>query len=459
LAGQRGPAGFAHFWENLVKSGKRQPIFRHLPPAAAILPVEQIKESLMGSFLSIQDAADYLGVDYKTVYRLVRAGQLPAGKVGGMYRIRKEDLEAYFQAQVAETAGRRQEGGMTTVEPLPKCGHCYQILRSPRDVAATCAFPGCDRPLCAACAGKGVQYCDAHRPTSEERLAQARAALARGEIPLLVTALEARQAERAWIARFDERMRGIASLYHPGTAEVLRVADWAPFHEAGDDSLGLMQLLNVGFLDRATQATLPHNEYTRYRIEAGALGWGRPRQGLILQAHCIGHLADFVEQGFDTRPADLEELLLQLADLEKLAAEAQATVIAGLASPTGWDDPAVAHIADPHGRAYRHPSVLPCLVDLASGEVHFNLADERLGQLSFAELFKLPLEAEEVAATRLLIENALVGKEGLPVRELARQLNKPLALVRRACEELAADGHFKLVQDASLGAVLMRRRI
>ena len=63
----------------------------------------------MGPFLSIQEAADYLGVDYKTVYRLVRAGKLPAGKFGGMYRIRRDDLEAYFQAQVAVTAGRGQE--------------------------------------------------------------------------------------------------------------------------------------------------------------------------------------------------------------------------------------------------------------------------------------------------------------------------------------------------------------
>lgn len=412
----------------------------------------------MGSFLSIQDAAEYLGVDYKTVYRLVRAGQLPAGKVGGMYRIRKEDLEAYFQAQVAETAGRRQEGGTMTAEPLSKCGNCYRILRSPRDVGRSCAFPGCDQPLCAACCDKGIEYCDAHRPTDQERLARARDALARGEIPILVTALEARQAERAWIARFDERIRGVASLYHPGTGEVVRVADWAPFHEAGDETLQLMQMLNVGFLDRTAQATLPHNEYTRYRIPAGALGWGRPRQALIVEARCSGHLADFVEQGFDTRPADLEELLLLLAELEKLAAEAEATTLVGLASPTGWDDAAVAHINDERGRAYRHPLVLPCLVDLPLGEVYFNRADERLGQLSFAELFKLPLEAEEVAVARAQIERALLGKEGLPVHELVRQLERPQAVVRRACEELAASGRFKLVKEKSLGIVLMRQR-
>ena len=154
-------------------------------------------------------------------------------------------------------------------------------------------------------AGKGGgRHCADHRPGGQERLAQAQAALARGEIPRLVTAIAARQLEQAWIARFDERIRDIGSLYHPGTAEVLRVAEWAPFRSTDDETLQLMQMLNVGFLDRASQATLPHNELSRYQIAAGGLGWGKPRQGLLLEARCAGHLAEFVDQGFDTRPAD-----------------------------------------------------------------------------------------------------------------------------------------------------------
>ncbi len=413
----------------------------------------------MDSFLSIQEAADNLRVDYKTVYRLVRAGKLPAGKFGGMYRIRREDLEAYFQAQVAATAGRSQETAMTPTEAPLKCGNCYRILRSTREVAGVCSLAGCEASLCAACWGGGARHCATHRPDGRERLAQAQAALERGEIGRLVTAVAVRQLEHAWLARFDERIRDIGSLYHPGTAEILRIADWAPFRSADDETLQLMQMLNVGFLDRASQATLPHNELARYFIPAGGLGWGKPRQGLLLEARCAGHLAEFVDPGFDTRPADLEELLLLLADLEKLAADADATVIAGLASPTGWDEPALAHIIDERGRAYRHPAVLPCLVDLETGAVAANRMDERLSKFGYAELFKLPLAREEAAALAPQIEAALAGREGLPVAQLADMLGRSPALVQRACRELCAGGHYRLVEEGELAPLIVRNRL
>ncbi len=413
----------------------------------------------MDSFLSIQEAADNLRVDYKTVYRLVRAGKLPAGKFGGMYRIRREDLEAYFQAQVAATAGRSQEAALPPTETPLKCGACFRILRSPREVAGTCATAGCGEPVCAICWGGGARHCAGHQPDGQARLAQAQAALARGEIGHLVTAVAARQLEQAWLARFDERIRDIGSLYHPGTAEILRIADWAPFRSADDETLQLMQMLNVGYLDRASQATLPHNELARYLIPSGGLGWGKPRQGLLLEARCAGHLAEFVDQGFDTRPTDLEELLLLLADLEKLAAEAEATVIAGLASPTGWDEPALAHITDERGRAYRHPSVLPCLVDLETGAVISNGVDERLSKFGYAELFKLPLAREEAAALAPEIEAMLAGREGLPVVQLAQLLGMPEPLVLRACRVLANAGRYKLVEEGELAPLIVRNRL
>lgn len=412
----------------------------------------------MGPFLSIQDAADYLGVDYKTVYRLVRAGKLPAGKFGGMYRIRRDDLEAYFQAQVAQAAGRSQEASMQQSELPRKCGSCFRLVRSPQEIAGACGFPGCTEQICAVCWQAGLHHCAAHRPSEADRLAEAQAALERGEIARLVRAVAARQMEQAWIARFDERVRDIGSLYHPGTGEVLRINDWSPYHSTDDDTLQLMQLLNVGFLDRASQATLPHNELSRYLIRADALGWDKPRQGLLIEARVTGHLAGFVEAGFDTRPADLEELLLLLADQEKLAAESEATLISGLASPTGWDETAAAHIIDEHGRAYRHPAVLPFLVDLESGVVLTNRLDERLSSFGFSELFKLPLQREEAAALAPQIEAILAGREGLPVAELVRQLGRPTDIVLDACQELARAGRHRLIENDRGAPVIARAR-
>ncbi len=59
----------------------------------------------MRLFLSIQEAADILGVQYKTVYRLVRDGELPAAKIRSVYRIKYEDLLSYFEANKTVSKG------------------------------------------------------------------------------------------------------------------------------------------------------------------------------------------------------------------------------------------------------------------------------------------------------------------------------------------------------------------
>ena len=56
-------------------------------------------------FLRVTDAAAMLGVDYKTVYRLIRNGKLPASKPGGIYLIRLADVNRLLeQGQVALTS-------------------------------------------------------------------------------------------------------------------------------------------------------------------------------------------------------------------------------------------------------------------------------------------------------------------------------------------------------------------
>lgn len=45
--------------------------------------------------LTVQEAADHLGVHYMTAYKYVRTGKLPATKSGSEWRIRQDDLEAF----------------------------------------------------------------------------------------------------------------------------------------------------------------------------------------------------------------------------------------------------------------------------------------------------------------------------------------------------------------------------
>ncbi|MFZ9630178.1 MAG: helix-turn-helix domain-containing protein [Ilumatobacteraceae bacterium] len=55
-------------------------------------------------FLTLQEAADTLGVHYMTAYRYVRHGVLPASKVGGTWRVTVADLDAFRSGNGGATA-------------------------------------------------------------------------------------------------------------------------------------------------------------------------------------------------------------------------------------------------------------------------------------------------------------------------------------------------------------------
>lgn len=58
------------------------------------------------NLLTLHEVADQLGVHYMTAYRYVRTGRLPASKVGAVWQVKVEDLDAFTQ-QVATTPPRR----------------------------------------------------------------------------------------------------------------------------------------------------------------------------------------------------------------------------------------------------------------------------------------------------------------------------------------------------------------
>jgi len=48
-------------------------------------------------WLSLQEAADHVGMSVKTLRRMISAGNLPAYRLGKAVRIKPEDLEATLQ--------------------------------------------------------------------------------------------------------------------------------------------------------------------------------------------------------------------------------------------------------------------------------------------------------------------------------------------------------------------------
>jgi len=50
-------------------------------------------------YLTTEQVLDYLHINVRTIYRLIRAGRLPAYRVGRQWRFRRHDLEHWLQAQ------------------------------------------------------------------------------------------------------------------------------------------------------------------------------------------------------------------------------------------------------------------------------------------------------------------------------------------------------------------------
>jgi len=50
-----------------------------------------------GKLLTPQEVADFLQVDFRTVYQLLRSGKLGGVKVGRVWRIRPQDVEEYLK--------------------------------------------------------------------------------------------------------------------------------------------------------------------------------------------------------------------------------------------------------------------------------------------------------------------------------------------------------------------------
>jgi excisionase family DNA binding protein len=58
------------------------------------------------TFLTTEEVLEYLQVNLRTVYRLIKAGKIPAVRVGRQWRFRKRDIDAWLDSQRARGGSR-----------------------------------------------------------------------------------------------------------------------------------------------------------------------------------------------------------------------------------------------------------------------------------------------------------------------------------------------------------------
>jgi excisionase family DNA binding protein len=75
------------------------------------------------TFLTTEEVLEYLQVNLRTVYRLIKAGKIPAVRVGRQWRFRKRDIDAWLDSQ------RPRGGAARAAAPAPQAARAASTER------------------------------------------------------------------------------------------------------------------------------------------------------------------------------------------------------------------------------------------------------------------------------------------------------------------------------------------
>ena len=77
-------------------------------------------------FLTTEEVLEYLQVNLRTVYRLIKAGKIPAVRVGRQWRFRKRDIDAWLDTQ--RPRGERMPEGPVSGKPQTRDGRSRVLV-------------------------------------------------------------------------------------------------------------------------------------------------------------------------------------------------------------------------------------------------------------------------------------------------------------------------------------------
>ena len=81
-------------------------------------------------FLTTEEVLEYLQVNLRTVYRLIKAGKIPAVRVGRQWRFRKRDIDAWLESQRPRPGRRGRDVGAPRPAGWPAAAHSRRRRRS-----------------------------------------------------------------------------------------------------------------------------------------------------------------------------------------------------------------------------------------------------------------------------------------------------------------------------------------
>lgn len=80
------------------------------------------------TFLTTEEVLEYLQVNLRTVYRLIKAGKIPAVRVGRQWRFRKRDIDAWLDSQRPRSARAAAPASASSSSPPREAADRPRIL-------------------------------------------------------------------------------------------------------------------------------------------------------------------------------------------------------------------------------------------------------------------------------------------------------------------------------------------
>lgn len=399
-------------------------------------------------YIKIGEAAQFLGVSRRTVYRRIWSGDLAASKVGGLYYIRRADLEAMLDPERKEPP----PPGESRPQPALKCGACFRLLESDAQIGGLCQAEGCEALVGTQCWKDGIRHCVKHTPDRDHMWERVQKRYRQGEVPVLVKSNQARLSEINFLGRIQERVSHFDTLVHPLSGDVLTISNWDEHLERGDQRAKVMELLGKFVLDTGVTGQNPLNAWVRWEIPPKKRQKGGP---VGVRAQVLSRLPEMLRDGFDTQPLNADALTTYLLKAAQEAQETKTATLLVVASTTGWDEDArqVVLGEDP-GTAFAHRLLLTYLFDLQSNELIYSPRDERLQ--GYAEFFKPLLPSEEIEQAIANIEKEMLTYESLTLQQALESLPHSQEILGKAFEKLAASGDYALTEVPELGTAIIR---
>ena len=337
-----------------------------------------------------------------------------------------------------------------------RCGKCGRTIRDDSNIAGQCENESCSALLCNRC-WEVEHFCKIHLPTLEEKIERAKRLLKKGQIKCLVSRETAKAREMNFISRFDLKLSQASSLTDPVSQKkyILKVRPGG--RATFDDRDKLRKISQEKFTLKKIEDTIPLNIRSRYEIASPKLpSFAKVKGKVVIEAFSFCHLRAYLKDGFDTSPASLSDLASLISGYTKSAGQEEGYYISGVASPTGWEEEALAYIDSEEARGtFANQRLSICLLDGETGELRYNRLDERI--LPFLDFFTPELNSEKVEKCIGYVRDKLVLADHVSLTEAARELHISQEIAKEAFEKLVGEDNFIVDNIKEMGLVISPR--